>query len=67
MLVNLTRCMKYWDDFSVTQFLVRRMGHLKKKQTSRVVRVGLLILSPNTVPEVSVYRPDSLFQEQLGV
>ena len=30
MLVNLTRCMRYWDDLSVTQLLVRRMGHLKK-------------------------------------
>ena len=26
-----------------------------------------LILSPMTVPNVSAYRPDSLFQEQLGV
>ena len=64
MLVNLTRCMRHWDDLSVTQLLVRRMGHLKK---GRVVCVGLLILSPKTVPNVSVYRPDSLFQEQLGV
>ena len=30
MLVNLTRCMRYWDDLSVTQILARRMGHLKK-------------------------------------
>ena len=30
MLVNLTRCMRYWDDLSVTQLLVRRMGHLEK-------------------------------------
>ena len=35
--------------------------------TSRVLRVGLLVLSPKTVRNVSVYRPDSLFQEQLGV
>ena len=42
-------------------------GASQQRQTSRVVCVGLLILSPNTVPNVSVYRLDSLFQEQLGV
>ena len=63
MLVNLTRCVRYWDDVSVTLLLVRRMGHLEK---GRVVCVGLLILSPKTVTNISVYRPDSLFQEQLG-
>ena len=52
MLVNLTRCMRYGDDLSVTQLLVS---------------VGLLILSPKTVPNVFVYRPDSVFQGQLGV
>ena len=30
MLVNLTRCMRYWDDLSATQLLARRMGHLEK-------------------------------------
>ena len=30
LLVNFTRYMRYWDDLSVTQLLVRRMGHLKK-------------------------------------
>ena len=30
MLVSLTRCMRFWDDFSVAQLLVRRMGHLRK-------------------------------------
>ena len=30
MLVNLTRCMGYWDDLSVAEWLARRMGHLKK-------------------------------------
>ena len=30
MLVNLTRCMRYWVDLSVIQLLVRRMGHLEK-------------------------------------
>ena len=42
-------------------------GASQERQTSRVVCVGLLILSPKTVPNVSGYRPDSLFQEQLGV
>ena len=28
--MNLTKCMRYWDDLSVTQLLVRRMGHLGK-------------------------------------
>ena len=42
-------------------------GESQEGQTSRVVCVGLLILSPKTVPNVSVYRPDSLFHEQLGV
>ena len=37
----------------------------QEKQTSRVVCVGLF-LSLKTLPNVSVYRPDSLFQEQLG-
>ena len=70
MLVNLARCMRYWDDLSVTQLLVRCMRHLKasqERQTSRVVCFGLLILSPEIVPNMSVYRPDSLFQDQLGV
>ena len=42
-------------------------GTSQERQTSRVVCVGLLILSPKTVLNVSVYRPDSLFQEQLSV
>ena len=28
--MNLTRRMRYWDDLSVTQLLVRRMRHLEK-------------------------------------
>ena len=63
MLVNLTRFVRYWDDLSVTQLLVRRMGHLKK---DRVVCVGFLILSPKTVPNVSVYRPDSPVSGAIG-
>ena len=42
-------------------------GASQERQTSRVVCVGLLTLCPKTVPNVSVYRPDYLFQEQLGV
>ena len=64
--MNLTRCMRYWDDRSVTQLLVRRMEHLKENRPAEVY-VALLYLSPKTVPSVSVYRPDSLFQEKLGV
>ena len=51
--MNLTRSVRYWDDLSVTQLLMRCIGHLKKnrlyemhrasqeKQTSRVVCVSL--------------------------
>ena len=42
-------------------------GASQQRQTSRVVCVGLLILSPKTAPNVSAYKPDSLFQEQLSV
>ena len=28
--MRMTRCIRYWDDLSVTQLLVRRMGHLEK-------------------------------------
>ena len=42
-------------------------GTSQERQASRVARAGLLILSLKTVPDVSVYRPNSLFQEQLGV
>ena len=42
-------------------------GASQERQTDRVVCVGLLILSPKTMPNVSVYGPDSLFQEELGV
>ena len=66
MLVNLTRCMRYWDDLSVTQLSETHRAS-QERQTSRVVCVGLLILSAKTVPNVSVCRPDSLFQVQLSV
>ena len=36
MLVNLTRCMGYWDDLSVTQLLARRMGHLEKGRPAEI-------------------------------
>ena len=42
-------------------------GASQERQTRRVVYVGLLILSPKTLSNVSVCRPDSLFQEQLAV
>ena len=54
MLVSLTRCLRYWDDLS-------------READERVVSVGLLILSPKAVTNMSLYRPDSLFQEQLSV
>ena len=38
-------------------------GASQERHTSKVVCVGLLILSLKLVPNVSVYRPDSLFQE----
>ena len=40
--MNLTRCMRYWDDLSgdlsVLQLLVRRMGHLKKSRLQTVMK-----------------------------
>ena len=42
-------------------------GASQERQTSRVVCVGLFIVSPKTAPNVSMYRLNSLFQEQLGV
>ena len=42
-------------------------GESQEKQTSRVVLCWLVIRSLKTVPNMSVYMPDSLFQEQLGV
>ena len=42
-------------------------GASQERQISRVVCADLLILSPKTVPNMSVHRPDSLFQELLGV
>ena len=54
MLVNLTRCMRYLDDLSVTQMLVRRMGQSQERQTSRVVCVGLLFRSEDCAKHVRV-------------
>ena len=66
MSVNFTRCMRYWDDLSVTQMLVRRMGHPEK---GRLAEQSVLDcnLSPKAAPNMSVYRPNALFREQLGV
>ena len=58
--------MRYWDDLSLTQLLVGRIGHPKKDILAEWP-VLALILSPKTVPNVSAYRPDYLFQEKLGV
>ena len=54
--------MRYWDDLSLTQLLVGRIGHPKKDRS-----VLAFIPSLKTVPNVSVHRPDSLFLEQLSV
>ena len=62
----MTRYMRYWDDLSLTQLLVGRIGHPKKDRLAESP-VLALILSPKTVPNVSAYRPDYLFQEQLDV
>ena len=62
----MTRYMRYWDDLSLTQLLVGRIGHPKKDRLAEQP-VLALILCPKTVPNVSAYRPDYLFREQLGV
>ena len=62
----MTRYMRYWDDLSLTKLLVRRIRHPKKDRVAEWP-VLALILSPKTLPNVSEYRPDYLFQEQLGV
>ena len=61
----MTRYMRYWDDLSLPQLLVGRIGHPKKGRLAEWP-VLALILSPKTVPNVSAYRPDYLFHEQLG-
>ena len=62
----MTRYMRYWDDLSLTQLLVGRIGHTKKDRLANC-SVLAFILSLKTVPNVFAYRADSLFQEQLGV
>ena len=62
----MTRYMRYWDDLSLTQLLVGCIGHPKKDRLAESPALAL-ILSPKTVPNVSAYRPNYLFQEQLGV
>ena len=42
-------------------------GASQQRQAGRVVCAGLLISSLKTMPNVFVCKPDSLFQEQLGV
>ena len=61
MLVNLTRCMRYWDDLSLTQLLVGRIGHPKK---DRLAEKPVLAFNSKSkiVLNVSVYKTDSLFR-----
>ena len=62
--MNLTRCLIYWDDTSVTQVLMRHHRRSREKQTNRVVWVGLF--SPKSVPNLlAMYRTSSL--EHMGV
>ena len=42
-------------------------GVSQERHSSRVACVGFSFLSPRNVPNVFAYRPDSLFQKQLGV
>ena len=66
MLVNLTRCMRYWDDLSVTKLLAKHMG-ISGKADQQSSLISFAILSLNTVRNVSAFRSVYLFQEQLGV
>ena len=50
-MVNLTRCLVYWDGSSVTQCLGGIIT-VQEKQTNTVVLVGLW--SPRTVPNLPV-------------
>ena len=50
--MNLTRCLIYWDDPSVTQVLMRHHRTSQEKQTNRVVWVGLF--SPKTASNLPV-------------
>ena len=66
--MNLTRYIRYWDDRPLSDLIACESHEAsQERQIGRVVCVGLSILSPKTVPNVSVYRPNALFQEQLGV
>ena len=40
---------------------------ISRIKTAEAACVGILILSPRTVPDVSAYRPDHLFQTVTGV
>ena len=62
----MTRYMRYWDDLFLTQLFVGCIGHPKKDRLAGWP-VLALILSTKTVPNMSAYRADYLFQEQLGV
>ena len=60
--MNLTRCLIYWDDPSVTQVLMRHRGTSREKQTNRVVCVGLF--SPKPAPNLPVIDRTSSFGAQ---
>ena len=55
--------MRYCFDLPLTQLLVGHIGYPKKDRQPLLA----LILCPKTVPNVSTYRPDYPFQEQLCV
>ena len=62
-MVNLTRCLVYWDDSSVTQCL-ETSETSQEKQTNTVVLVGLF--RPKTVPKLPVNDRAST-SEHMGV
>ena len=62
--MNLTRCLIYWDDPSVTQVLMRHHRTSREKQTGRAVWVGLF--NPKTVPNLPVIAWTSSL-ENMGV
>ena len=60
--------MRYWDDLSLTQLLVGRIGHPKKHRLAEWP-VLALILSPKTVPkclrigQTTCFRSNWVFRE----
>ena len=65
--------MRCWDNLSLTQLLVGRIGHPIKDRLAEWPMLAF-ILSLKIVSNLSAYRPDKfdischfMFQEQLGV